>query len=145
MAHTTPVVVDNVLRASDDRSLEIQVGSPAWYGWLESATLFSFTCVQGSFTARKERSRGNGWYWKAYCMRAGTLHRAYLGKSAALTPERLTEVAASLAAGRPVVQEATSERVQRGAGIDTIPPELLATKLYRPVPRPGLVLRAALV
>jgi len=75
----------------------IAVGSPSWYAWLEDATTFAFTSAQGGFTARKERSGQTGWYWKAYRKRDGTLHRAYLGKSADLSLDRLTAIATDLA------------------------------------------------
>ncbi len=52
-----------------------------------------------AFTARKEPpgNRCGGEYWKAYRTGNGKLHRAYLGKSEALTLERLNEVASVLA------------------------------------------------
>ena len=52
-----------------------------------------------TFTARKEPAgnRRGGEYWKAYRSHNGKLHRAYLGKSEALTLERLDEIAFALA------------------------------------------------
>jgi LuxR family maltose regulon positive regulatory protein len=92
----------------------IAVGSPAWFGWLETATAFTFASSYGTFTARRERSSsGRGdWYWRAYQHRAGTRRRVYLGKAAELTLERLHTVAAHLAnAG---VLEQASDRVGVG-------------------------------
>ena len=77
----------------------LTVGSPAWYEWLKTASPFTFTCDQGTFTARAERAgnRRGGWYWKAYRAQGGKLHRAYLGKPEDMTLERLTAVAQALA------------------------------------------------
>jgi LuxR family maltose regulon positive regulatory protein len=93
----------------------IAVGSPAWYAWLEDASTFAFRSVEGGFTARKERRGQSGSYWKAYRRHKGTLHRAYLGKSADLTHDRLTAIASDLA--------------QRATG----PPPLEAASIPHPV------------
>jgi class 3 adenylate cyclase len=83
-----------------DGEQTIAVGSPAWFGWLETAAGFTFACAHGTFTARRERSSSGrgGWYWRAYQRHGGKLRRAYLGKAAELTLERLQTVAAQLAA-----------------------------------------------
>jgi LuxR family transcriptional regulator, maltose regulon positive regulatory protein len=88
----------------------IAVGCPAWYAWLEDATTFAFRSAEGGFTARKERRGQTGWYWKAYRKRDGTLHRAYLGKSADLTLDRLSAIASELAqrASAPPALESSS-------------------------------------
>jgi LuxR family maltose regulon positive regulatory protein len=116
--------------------------------------------VQGSFTARKERSGRAGWYWKAYRKHKGTLHRAYLGKSADLTLERLNAIARELA-GRAAElprESPTAVGPDQPSNVPPLrsldqPPEaapiqpfsLLLTKLYIPPPRPHLVARARLV
>jgi LuxR family maltose regulon positive regulatory protein len=97
MARSTPRVEGGALQGLNDEAGAIAVGTPAWYAWLEQATTFAFTGEQGNFTARKERSGRSGWYWKAYRKHKGTLHRAYLGKSAELTVDRLSAIAADLA------------------------------------------------
>jgi LuxR family maltose regulon positive regulatory protein len=97
MARTTPRVEDATLVAAPSVADAIVVGTPAWYAWLEQATLFAFGGVRGSFTARKERRGRSGWYWKAYRKRAGVVHSAYLGKSADLTLDRLNVIASDLA------------------------------------------------
>ena len=97
MARSTPRVEGGTLLGLDAQASAIAVGTPAWYAWLEEATTFAFTGEQGRFTARKERSGRSGWYWKAYRKREGTLHHAYLGKSADLTLDQLNAVAADLA------------------------------------------------
>src|SRR5687768_3543483 len=97
MAHTTPRVAGATLVARADNARAIAVGTPAWYAWLEEASTFAFVGVAGSFTARKEQSGQTGWYWKAYRKHHGRLHRAYLGKSADLTLDRLHTIAGELA------------------------------------------------
>lgn len=81
------------------RELAFGVGSAAWVRWLGSpdAAAFRYEGVTGSFTARRERRRG-GWFWYAYRKAGGRLRKAYLGTAVAMTAERLTGVAATLAA-----------------------------------------------
>src|SRR6266496_4433180 len=100
MAHLTPHVEQGTLTLSEPNAEHtIAVGSPAWFRWLATATAFTFASSYGTFTARRERSSsGRGdWYWRAYQHRAGTRRRAYLGKAAELSLERLHTVAAHLA------------------------------------------------
>jgi predicted ATPase/DNA-binding CsgD family transcriptional regulator len=99
MAHATPTIHDDTLVTDHDgQEQRIIVETPAWYAWLATATSFTFVCEQGHFTARKEQvgNKRGGWYWKAYRKYQGKLRRAYLGKSEALTLERLVSVAAAL-------------------------------------------------
>ena len=97
MARTTPVVQAETVTWSVDRhEHHLTVGTPAWYGWLEEISTFAFVSDMGTFTARKEPRQHGGAYWKAYRKRDGKLHRAYLGKSHAVTIERLNAVAAQL-------------------------------------------------
>jgi LuxR family maltose regulon positive regulatory protein len=113
VARSTPRVDDTVLVGSAGAASSIAVGSPAWYTWLENASTFAFRSAEGGFTARKERSGPTGWYWKAYRKRDGTLHHAYLGKSADLTRERLIAVASDLAqraTGPPPLESASIPR-----------------------------------
>ncbi len=70
----------------------ITIGTAEWYTWLEHHRSFCFEAQGCSFTARKERRPG-GWYWYGYRRMQGKLHRAYIGKTARLTLERLNEVA----------------------------------------------------
>src|SRR5215470_15832949 len=96
-----PVVQgETLLSLSNGQHDRVQVGTPAWYAWLESATRFALRSPFGTFTARKERAghqRGE-WYWRAYRKRGGKLYRAYLGHSTALTGAHLHAVAAKLSA-----------------------------------------------
>ena len=96
MAHSTPIVkIDTLFYYQNGQQRTLKVGTPEWYTWLNNSPTFAFSSEYGSFTARKETSgnRRGGEYWKAYRTRNGKLHRAYLGKSEALTLERLNEIA----------------------------------------------------
>ena len=96
MAHSTPLVRFDTLRYQQNGlQHNLKVGTPEWYSWLNNFPTFAFSSTYGSFTARKEiaGNRRGGSYWKAYRTRNGKLHRAYLGKSEALTLERLNEIA----------------------------------------------------
>lgn len=75
------------------------IGTPAWYKWLETATMFTVTGDIGTFTVRREQAgnKRGGWYWRAYLQHAGSLHRVYLGRPEDITPERLSSVATRLA------------------------------------------------
>jgi hypothetical protein len=110
VARSTPRVDDTLLIGVAGAASSIAVGSPAWYAWLEQATSFAFTSAAGGFTARKERRGRTGWYWKAYRKHKGTLHRAYLGKSADLALDRLTAIASNLserATGSPALESSS--------------------------------------
>ncbi len=102
--HAIPRVIDDHLIPSNRANQSfpaIQVGSDAWYAWLnESATRsFAFHSPQGTLTARREHRHGI-WYWYAYRSQKGHLHKAYLGKSEELTTVRLHEAASVLSAQR---------------------------------------------
>jgi LuxR family maltose regulon positive regulatory protein len=73
--------------------------TPAWYAWLETATSFTFTGEEGTFTAHKAGAgnRRGGWYWRAYRRKRGQLSRCYLGVSPNLTVAKLRAAARSLA------------------------------------------------
>src|SRR5437868_5828906 len=84
----------------DGERSQLRVGTPAWYAWLRTATHFRVRSPYGTFTVRREQAgnqRGN-WYWRAYRKRKGRLHRVYLGTPEEVTLERLSTVAATLAA-----------------------------------------------
>src|SRR5262245_12095207 len=108
MAHTTPQVVNDRLTGHDAPD-PVVVGSPAWFAWLERASRFAFRDPAGTFTARYE-AHGRGAYWRAYRTVSGRQRRAYLGRSADLTLERLRAVAAQLAASPPTPPPAPTDR-----------------------------------
>lgn len=99
MASSTPIVRTDILSyLQHEQEYALTVGTPAWYAWLTSATTFTFNGPDGTFTARKEQAsnKRGGWYWKAYSKRQGKVHHAYLGKSEALSLERLNTIAAEI-------------------------------------------------
>lgn len=117
MAHTTPAIqFDTLVYSQDGQGYLLEVGTPAWYEWLNTVTTFAYQSEQGSFTARKEQAgnRRGGWYWKAYRKREGKLYRAYLGKSEELTLERLCKVAESLMGDVKVTQTSGERKVGSG-------------------------------
>ncbi len=89
-----------LLYEQQGQNVVVLVDTPSWYAWLETATTFTFTCEEGSFTAHKARAgnRRGGWYWRAYRRKRGRLSRCYLGVSTNLTLAELCEVARCLAA-----------------------------------------------
>jgi len=125
------------------------VGSAARYEWLKTASPFTFTCDQGTFTARAERAgnRRGGWYWKAYRAQGGKLHRAYLGKPEDMTLARLTAVAQALATAclSPTGEVGHSEQVSHSSQSMSQQEPILATKLSIPPARPDSVPRTHLI
>ena len=89
-----------LLHEQQGQKVIVLVDTPSWYAWLETATTFTFTCEEGTFTAHKARAgnRRGGWYWRAYRRKRGRLSRCYLGVSTNLTLAKLCEVARCLAA-----------------------------------------------
>jgi hypothetical protein len=61
---TMPVVQDAILiYQHGGQDEQLQVGTPAWYAWLNTARTFAFRSALGTFTARKEQAsnkRGAG-------------------------------------------------------------------------------------
>ena len=156
MVRPKPRVEQGVLTLWDaDGQQQIAVGAPEWFQWVETATVFTFACAQGTFTARRERASSGrgGWYWRAYHDRAGRRQRTYLGVGAELSLERLELAATQLAtarlpqaaAGPPEAgRTPTPHGDQPGSVTDVAGPQLLATKLYLPQSRPDLVARPRL-
>lgn len=95
-----PIVKDGLLWPDGDTAAGpsggVRVGSPRWYAWLLERRGFVFRGGAGHFTARCELRRGRP-YWYAYRSRGGAFLKTYLGKSAELTHERLTEACTRLA------------------------------------------------
>ncbi|MGO8950417.1 MAG: LuxR C-terminal-related transcriptional regulator [Ktedonobacterales bacterium] len=97
---SVPMVEEGTL-VYEDRGQPVMasVGTPRWFAWLEDASTFTFTGVEGTFTAHKARAgSGRGsWYWRAYRGHKGRTFTTYLGVSANLTLFRLQEAARRLA------------------------------------------------
>lgn len=111
MAYTgTPVVRNHMLLLLDDPPQPIQLDSPAWWAWLETATAFSYLPPRSLYalTLRKEKRR-HRWYWYAYLKVDSKLHNAYVGRSTDLTTARLQQVMHTLL-------EKMHRRTERQAG-----------------------------
>src|SRR2546426_10816735 len=96
---TTGVVQGTILTyQQDEGEATVEVGSAAWFGWLEQASAFTFRDEAGYFTAHKTRAgnRRGGAYWRASRRRHGRLSSYYLGPSDRLTPEHLHQAAHTL-------------------------------------------------
>jgi ATP/maltotriose-dependent transcriptional regulator MalT len=147
MTKLTPTVRGDALvdpRREQDQSLE--VGTPAWYAWLATTSTFAFHGDSGTFTARKERAgnRRGGWYWKAYRTQHGVLSSRYLGKSEALTLERLNAVARTLGHASGAAEEDTRAAPASPSPTGVRDDPLLTTKLRVPRLPPQHVGRAHL-
>jgi len=92
---TTPNVLSGYLY-TDDAFTCTQVGSPAWFTWLATATTFYYQSRLGNFSAHHERRKRGGRYWIAYRRQAGVLRRFHLGKPDQLTPAHLEDAALAL-------------------------------------------------
>lgn len=91
----TPWVKQGQLRTQTGT---IVLDTPAWFGWLETATRFCYSSqlTVSRLTARKEKRRGF-FYWYGYLKEAGKLHNTYLGKSECLTQAHLDHALTKLA------------------------------------------------
>lgn len=159
MATMTPTVRGDRLvyqHPLNEREHILVVGTPAWYNWLTTATTFAFTGDSGTYTARKERAgnKRGGWYWKAYRTQHSKHSSLYLGKSEALTLERLHAVAHTLAkastegaAGEdnPNMTSLPTEQAEPPFATSTSDLPLLATKFHMPKLRAPLVHRPHLI
>ncbi|MBE0685738.1 MAG: hypothetical protein IH585_07030, partial [Anaerolineaceae bacterium] len=79
MKKTKPKVQKNKLiveHSQNSSDLVIEVGSNAWYKWLENHNGFIYEGDTGHFTARVEFRRGAP-YWYAYRRRDGKLSKIY--------------------------------------------------------------------
>ncbi len=80
----------------------IRVDTAAWFAWLDSPLAQSFAYpldapalgyIIGYITVRKERRQRGGHYWVAYRRDGGRLRKVYLGRTPALTQQRLQALA----------------------------------------------------
>jgi DNA-binding CsgD family transcriptional regulator len=139
---TTGVVQGMILTyQKEGGEVTTEVGSAAWFGWLEQATSFTFCDAAGHFTAQKTRAgnRRGGSYWRARRRSQGRLASYYLGPSARLTLDHLHQAARALSASAgtdylerevastmPLHSQAEPGRAVQGSGL--APPS--------PLPRP---------
>ena len=105
------VWADGALRAELEQpggAASVRVESAAWFAWLEQETAQRFAYgvfdrqlgyIVSFVTVRKERRQRGGDYWVAYQRVGGRLRKAYVGRSAALTADRLATAAEQLRPG----------------------------------------------
>jgi hypothetical protein len=83
----------------------VQLDSAAWFAWLaaETTTRFSYPLfdpqvgyIVGFVTVRKERRQRGSAYWVAYRRLGGQVRKVYLGRSEAVTSQRLHAVGCRL-------------------------------------------------
>ena len=92
---SSPLVRNGCFLSPSPDGVQLRVGSPAWFSWLESHSAFRYDGPAGHFAAHKQRVRDNVAYWQAFRKQAGKLRSVHLGRSHNVTPDRL--VASALA------------------------------------------------
>jgi len=110
--HKIPWVADGRLYLSESNIETIEVGSPAWFAWLEESPSFAYADADGKFTARLEKTRSGGMYWKAYRRQNGRLRSRYLGQTKSLDLDLLNHTARHLSSVPPITKKARSGRTK---------------------------------
>lgn len=107
MAQRTPKVMANQLYLPDGTEPVCAVESLTWFDWLHEAQTFRYYSQQrhnvirghgpafAPISLRKEKRR-RGCLWYAYRRSYRVLHKRYVGRSEALTRDRLEEIARAL-------------------------------------------------
>lgn len=107
MANRTPHVRRKQLLCPVTGQPLCVLDSAAWFAWLETATSFRFfstgqrivyrhySVALAPISVRKEQRR-RGYLWYAYRRDDGILYKRYVGKTAALTCDRLDDIALAL-------------------------------------------------
>jgi LuxR family maltose regulon positive regulatory protein len=108
----------NLVYEQQGQRVVVLLDSPSWYTWLETATAFTFSGEEGTFTAHKASAgnRRGGWYWRAYRRRRGRLFRCYLGISTNVTLAKLREAARRLATDAESTEGTESTGGRRAGG-----------------------------
>lgn len=127
-----------------EATFQFDEASLVWDECLKQAASFAFQGQKGTYTARKEQIKPGDWYWYAYQRDEKRVRKKYLGKSEALSLQRLEEVAAHFDEQRAAKNGATtgSTSVRIGSAVQE---EILAAKLLVPLPPPYLIARTALL
>jgi hypothetical protein len=107
MAEISAPLVNHDKLDSGNYSTSINVGSKAWFDWLEKNTSFHYESADGKFTACKE-SRISGMFWYANRRVNGKLRRCYIGSTKDLTLEKLLTIARKLSDIDPLYQNSKS-------------------------------------
>ena len=107
MAQRTPKVLANQLYLPDCTEPLCTVDSPTWFDWLHQARTFRYYSQQRQNVIRghgpafapislRQEKRRRGGLWYAYRRSYRVLHKRYVGKTEALTGDRLEAVARAL-------------------------------------------------
>jgi hypothetical protein len=150
---TNPIVKGGRLYQTENDGDPIDVGTPAWYDWLEHHTAFTFVARVGSITVRKSGTDPGDHDWKASRTSMGNVSRVSLGPSRALTLLRLRAAAQKLAGERAHVRSTLSparlatstHAVPTSAATVSPPSSLIQTKLYRPLSSSDIIPRTRLI
>ena len=154
MPRTTANVKFGRLYQSERDRDPIVVGTTAWYDWLEQHSAFLFVDLLGGFTAYKSDTDHDGQSWEAARTRNGQRSRVQLGRSHALTLERLQTVARTLTGehaqtesngtspGEPIASMRQQPQTIARSGLSRF---LIRTKLYRPRSSSDVIPRARLI
>ena len=124
-------------------TLTFDESSPAWREWLEQAASFAFRGQRGAYTARREQIKPGDWYWYAYQRSQKRVRKKYLGKSEALSLQRLEEVASLFNREQATKDEAIISPRSTRMG-STAQEQILAAKLLVPPPPQHLITRTRL-
>lgn len=92
----TAVVKGGYLYTVNEDTTGLKVGSSEWSAWVDRGETFYFDGDNlGAFTARAEMRR-NGLSWYGFKSINGKIKKAYIGRSGAITIDRLKQVASKL-------------------------------------------------
>ncbi len=153
MQRTHPIVKSGRLYLTESDGDPIDVGTPAWYDWLEHHTTFTFVARAGSITVRKSGTHPGDHDWKASRTRMGKVFHVSLGPSRALTLSRLRAAAQRLVKKSahvpstlsPATPAASTLAVPTSAATVNPPSSLIQRKLYRPPSSSDIIRRTRLI
>jgi ATP/maltotriose-dependent transcriptional regulator MalT len=126
-----------------EATLEFDEPSLLWREWLEQATSFAFRGQRGTYTARREQIKPGDWYWYAYQRSQKRVQKKYLGKSEALSLQRLEEVAA-LFNSKQTTEEAATTSTRSARMSHSAQKQVLSAKLRVPLAPRHLIARPRL-
>lgn len=139
VAHQTYTLYDR----HAETTLEFDETSLVWRECLKQAVSFAFRGQRGAYTARKEQIKPGDWYWYAYQRSQKRVQKKYLGKSEALSLQRLEEVAA-LFNNEQLVEDQVTTSTMPARTSNTVQEQVLAAKLRVPLPPRHLIARPRL-
>lgn len=127
-----------------ESTLTLDEASPTWRECLEQMASFAFHGQRGAYTARREQIKPGDWYWYAYQRSQKRVRKKYLGKSEALSLQRLEEVAERFNAGKTVEDETATSPMSAWIR-NPAQEQILTAKLRVPLPPRHLVARTRLL